>query len=235
MRYLFIFVFLLATPALAVDKIYSPNGVKGELELEYYGSTTFDHHNEKNNLQEHEAELEYGLTDRVTVKLAGILEKEPHEGAELKNMEFGGRYQFFEQGEYWLDAGLLVSYGHATHHADVDAIEAKLLLEKQTGDFLHRANIGGEQEVGSDAKGGPDRVFLWNSRYRYSANIEPGFEVQADFGKAGESQSREYYVGPAIYGRIMPGLKYEAAYYFGVSDTAATGAARILLEYESYF
>ena len=151
---------------------------------------------------------------------------------------FGGRYQFFEQGEHWLDAGLLLTYGRATHNTDADAIEAKLLLEKQSGPFLHRANIGVEQEVGSHAVDAPDRIFLWNSRYRYDAHFEPGFEIQSDFGRAAEAprfNMQEHYVGPAIYGQIVPNLKYEAAYYRGISDAASTSAARVLIEYEMYF
>lgn len=226
-------------PAFAIDKIYSPNVTKGELEIEYGGSTTFDKEKDKNNLQSHETEFEYGLTDRIQLELNGSFEKRPDESIKSHAVGFGGRYQFFEQGENWLDSGLLLTYNRATHpDMDPDSIEVKLLLEKQWGQFLHRANIGIEQEVGAHATGGPDRVFLWNSRYRFDSHFEPGFEIQSDFGKANETHNfnqQEHYIGPAIYGQVIPGLKYEAAYYFGVSDTASTGAARVLLEYEMFF
>ena len=226
-------------PAFAVDKIYSPNVTKGELEVEYGGSTTFDSNHDKNNLQSHETELEYGLTDRIQLELSGSFEKQPDESVKSHAVGFGGRYQFFEQGENWLDSGLLVTYNRSTHpDTDPDSIEAKLLLEKQWGQFLHRANIGIEEEIGSHRSGGPDRVFLWNSRYRYDSHFEPGFELQSDFGKANEAHNfnqQEHYIGPAMYGQIIPGLKYEAAYYFGLSDAASKGAARVLLEYEMFF
>ena len=206
--------------------------------MEYSGSTTFDHHHDKNDLQSHETELEYGLTDRIMLELSGSFEKQPDESIKSTKVGFGGRYQFFEQGEYWLDPGVLVSYGHATQSLRPDSVEVKLLLEKLWGRFLHRANIGIEQEVGSHSQGGPDRVFLWNSRYRYDARFEPGLEIQSDFGKANETNSfnqQQHYIGPAVFGEIIPNLKYEAAYYFGVSDVASRGAARILLEYEKFF
>jgi high-affinity iron transporter len=228
-----------ATPAFAIDKVYSPSVTKGEFELEYGGSTTFDNNAEKNNLQAHETELEYGLTDRVQLELSGAFEKQPGESLQSDAVGFGGRYQFTEQGEYWVDSGLLMTYNWATHRdVDPDTIEAKLLLEKQTGSFLHRANIGIEQDVGAHASGGPDRVFLWNSRYMYDEHFAPGFEIQSDFGKGNEVHTFDqqlHYIGPAMFGQIIPNLKYEAAYYVGVSKAASAGAARLLLEYEMYF
>lgn len=225
-------------PAFAIDKIYSPNVTKGELELEYSGSTTFDNHHDKDNLQSHETEFEYGLTDHIMLELNGSFEKQPDESVKLHAVGFGGRYQFFEQGEHWLDSGVLVTYNRATQSLQPDSVEVKLLLEKQWGQFLHRANIGIAQDVGNYSSGGPDRVFLWNSRYRYSVHFEPGFEIQSDFGKANEVQNfsqQEHYIGPAVYGQIIPHLKYEAVYYLGVSDAASRGSARVLLEYEMFF
>src|SRR5665213_122188 len=120
-------------PAFAIDKIYSPNATEGELEVEYAGSTTFDNHHDKNDLQSHETELEYGLTDRIMLELSGSFEKMPDESIRSTKIGFGGRYQFFEQGENWMDTGLLVSYGHATQNMQPDSVEVKLLLEKQWG------------------------------------------------------------------------------------------------------
>lgn len=228
-----------AAPALAADKIYSPNFTKGEMELEYAGSTTFDNNHDKNGIQGHEAELEYGLTDHITLELNGTFDKMPSESLRSSAFGFGGRYQFFDQGEYWLDAGLLLTYNRAIHtDTDPDTVEAKILLEKQTGSFLHRTNFGISQEVGSHSQGGPDRVFLWNSRYRLDRHFEPGFEIQSDFGKTNANlpfSQQEHYIGPAMFGEIIPHVKYEAAYYFGLTDAASKGAARVLLEYEMYF
>ncbi len=228
-----------ATPALAIDKIYSPNFTKGEMELEYSGNTTFDKNHDKNGIQGHEVELEYGLTNHVTLELNGSFDKQPSEALRSDAVGFGGRYQLFDQGEYWLDAGLLVSYGRAVHDdTDADSVEAKVLLEKQTGSFLHRLNFGIEQEVGSHSEGGPDRVVMGNSRYRLNKHFEPGIEMQSDFGKPNQRLSfnqQEHYIGPALYGQIIPRVNYEAAYYVGLTDAASKGAARVLVEYEMFF
>lgn len=229
---------LYSLPAHAIDKIYSPNVVKGEAELEYAGSRTFDADKSKNNAQSHEFELEYGLTDRLVLEMAGEYEKQSPDHTRYSKSEIGGRVQFFEQGAHWLDSGLLLTYGVQSADHTANTVEAKLLLEKQVQKVLTRVNIGLEQEVGHYASGGPERTLEWSSRYRYSEAFEPGFEIQSNFGKSNQTNhfnEQEHYVGPAVYGRIVPGLNYEAAYYIGVSDASANSAARVLLEYELFF
>jgi hypothetical protein len=147
--------------AFAVDKIYSSYVTKGEFEVEYARSTTLDNNHDKKNLQAHETELEYGLTDHIMSELNGYFEKQPDDNIKSQAVGFEGRYQFFGQGENWIDSGFLVTYNRVTHpDIDPDAIEAKLLLEKQWGQFLHRAKIGIEQEVGIHSQGGLLRIFM---------------------------------------------------------------------------
>lgn len=225
-------------PAFAIDKIYSPVVVKGEMELEYNGNRTFDSDPGKDNAQAHEIELGYTPTDRWQTQAVLELERAPGEETRVSAVAWENVLQFWEQGDKWADAGVLFSYLHGLHHDSADAVEAKLLLEKQSGKFLHRLNIGGNQEVGSNASGGPDFSAQWSSRYRYSPLFEPGFEIQSDFGQdnvLGHFRNQQHYVGPAAYGELIQNIKYEAAFFFGVSDAAARNAARFKLEYEHFF
>ncbi|MDI7776533.1 hypothetical protein [Asticcacaulis sp. EMRT-3] len=228
---------VLAFPALAIDKVYSPNVVKGEVELEYAGSQGFSRDPNKNNAQSHEFEFEYTPTDHIKLELEGSYQRAPGEALKLDAREIGGIYQPFETGEKWADVSLKLMYVKAAQRGDSDAIEAKLLVEKQVGHFLNRANIGFEQPIGAHG-GQADRVILWNTRYLLNEHFNPGFEVQSDFGTASEGKSfntQQHYAGPGVYGTIVPGLKYEAVYYFGLSKPTARNAARVLLEYEKYF
>jgi high-affinity iron transporter len=221
--------------AWALDKIYSPIVEQGEWELEYSGSRSFDGERAKNNVQSHEIEIGYGF-HHWKPELTGEFEKEPDESLIMSSLAFENVFQFFDQGEKWLDAGLLATYVQSLEHGKApNALEVKLLMEKQDGKFLHRTNIGMEQEIGSKATGGPDLTFQWSSRYRYSPRFEPGFEIQSDLGRSDEISTystQEHYIGPAVYGSIVPGLKYEVAYLAGVSNAAANSAVRLLLEYE---
>lgn len=224
--------------AVAVGYIYSPIVHQGELEIEYSGNRTFDHRRDKDSDQAHEIELAYGVNSRWMTGVEGKIKNAPHESAEMSAIEWKNIIQLAEQGEYWLDSGLLVSYSHAFDPNSADAVEVKLLLEKGWGKFLHRANLSFEQEIGHDASGGPEREFRWSSRYRHDEHFEPGFEIQSNFGKANDSglfREQEHYIGPAAYGQVVRNVKYEAAYLFGASDATANSAVRFKLEFEKYF
>jgi hypothetical protein len=231
-------VAIASSPAFALDKLHSPIVEKGEFAIEYSGDRTFDSDSTKDNVQGHEVEVEYGVTDFWSTSIAFGMGKNPGDDLRLEEAEWENRFQLAEQGKYWVDPGLLVSYIRARGFEASDAIEAKLLLQKDTGRFTHVANLGLEQEVGAHSEGGPDRSIIWSSRYRYDAHFEPGIEIQSGFGKANEHlgfDEQEHYAGPALYGQIVPGLNYQAAWLFGASEAAATSAARVLLEYEMHF
>ncbi len=232
-----IFTVASATPARAIDKIYSPHVVKGEAELEYFGTRTLDNNSSKNNAQAHEFSVGYGVTDWWQPEFYGVFEKEPEDSAKLIGFEFENRFQLTEPGEYWVDPGLLAAYTFGIH-GEPNELEIKILLEKQTGKFLHRVNAGFDEEIGHGAEGGAVPVAAWSTRYRYNLHFEPGFEIQSDFGHRENFRhfdEQEHYVGPALYGQVVPNLKYEAAYLFGISNETSSGAARLLLEYEKFF
>ena len=227
-----------AVPARAVDQVYSPIVEPGEWSLEYNNHSTFDHHHNKNNIAEQQTEIEYGVNHFWTTSLTGVYTKEPENTWRMDAVEWENRFQFLPQGEYFLDAGALASYHRAVHDIDPDSIEVKLLLQKDVGLFTHILNVGIEQEVGRHSVSAPDRSAAWSTRYRLNENFQPGFELQSDLGRVSANdrwQNQSHYFGPALYGQIVPGLKYEVAYYVGISQAASQSAARVKLEYEMRF
>lgn len=239
-RGLFLAASMLFLPlqAHALDEIYSPNAETGELSLEYNGSRTFNSHGDKNNEQEHELALEYGAGNWWTTEVSAGFERDPGDDLRMEDVEFENRFQFFQPGEKWLDSGLLVAVQGPVHEHDPYGLEVKALLQKDVGRFTSKANIGFEQEFGNGASGGIEPEFLWSTRYRYAEYVEPGFEIQSDFGQGrviSHFSQQEHYVGPAVYGKLFGSLHYEAAYLFGVSQSSSNAAGRVLLEQEFHF
>ncbi len=231
-----------ARPSFALDEIYSPNTEYKEIGLEYGGSRTVDSQGSKNNAQAHAFALEAGVLPNLTLEANGSFEKDPDSALHVTTTEIEARYQFSDPGENWLDTGFLVAYQHAVRQDDANGIEVKLLLQKDTGFVTHTANIGFSEQIGPKAVGGPDTVFLWNSRYRYSPAFQPGIELQSDLGQGqtlGRFQEQDHYLGPAAYGKFFIGngeaLKYQIGYLVGISRAAAQGAGRLLIEYETHF
>ena len=237
---------VLAANNSAADEIYSPNVEYHELSFESSGSRSFDHNQNKDGTQSGEFDLEAGLLPRLQASVTAVFSNDQDSGLQLEAREIGARYQFFDQGEHWLDAGLLVAYEFAAVADTPDSLEIKLLLENNIGKFTTTANLGFTQNVGKYAAhtGGPDYVVLSNTRYRYSTGFQPGIELQSDLGQGnqlGHFNRQEHYIGPAVYGKLFgplpPGqsIKYQMAYLFGASDAASHAVARILIEYETHF
>jgi hypothetical protein len=221
---------------MAVDTVESPHVERGEAAVEYSGIRTFDRSATRNDVQENEFAISYGLTGWWETELNGVLAKEAEGSARLIGIEFENKFQLAQPKEYWADPGLLIAYTFGTHDQS-DELKTQLLLEKQTGQFVHRLNAGFTKEIGNNVDGDFVPLLSWSTRYQLHEQFQPGLEIQSSFGhRDSEDLSKhERYVGPALYGEILPHVNYEAAYLFGLTNEGSNSAARVQIEYEMNF
>jgi high-affinity iron transporter len=233
------FILLNSPEVFATKKVYSPIVEKGEVEVEFRGGIDFDSRDSKNNKQVYKYALGYGVTERWFTEIYGETEKAAYDNDyEFVAVEWENRLQLFEQGKYWLDAGLYFAYETTVKEKTADKVEAKILLEKTFGNFLHTANIIFENEVGGGANNQMTAGLAWSSRYRWQKSFESGLEWYSDFGELGQSwayRKQSHQVGPVFYGEIGEHIKYDIGYLFGLTDVAPEGRLKWILEYEHHF
>ncbi|RIL11483.1 MAG: hypothetical protein DCC75_02260 [Proteobacteria bacterium] len=225
---------IVANPASAIDKIYSPIVEEGELELETRGTYSFDDDDSKDGAYKQLFGLGYGFTDRFAAEIYGEIENSPGEDLAFEAVMGEGRYQLFEQGEYWLDAGLYLEYEYGTESKEHE-MEGKILLEKTTNTWINTANFILERQVFGSGGEDWEGDIRWHTLYRFSEELEPGIEIQSGFGAlddAGAFDDQDHNIGPALHGKLLGHVGYELAGLFGVSDAAADFTLRWVLEWE---
>ncbi len=226
----------------AAEKLYSPYVEKGELELEYFGSRSNDGDPAKDNGQQHQFSVGYGVNDWWHAEVYTKYAREPQGETKLDKYEFENIFQLTEPGEYWVDVGAALDYEYTPQRGHPDTVETRLLLAKDLGLTSHVLNIILEKDVGAGPKAGLEAGGIWSSRYRLSPYFQPGFEINSTLGEirhTGSFDAQDHYAGPMAYGKIplnLPGtadgIKYRIGYLFGVSRAASNGEAVAQLEYE---
>jgi high-affinity iron transporter len=231
-------LFAAAPDARAAHVVYSPIVEQGELALEVRGHHDFDGNDAADGAQKHKLEVEYAPTARWMTGVFGEWEKEP--GGSLRSTEVAWEniFQLTEQGQYWMDVGLLAEYAHALESGGDDKLEFGLLGEKQLARSLLTANLVAERALVSGAETELEYAFRW--RYRQGERFEPGIELHGelgDWGDFGSASDHRHQLGPAAYGKLRRAdaggaFKYEAAALFGLTGDSPDLTLRLLLEYE---
>jgi len=228
---LLILALALPEASSATRKIYSPIVEYRELEFELRAGYDSDRQRARDGAQKYKVAAGYAPFERMAFEAYGEFEKEPSASTQFEAFELEARYQLFEQGHYWLDAGLYAAYA-ARPRGGSDKIEAKLLLEKSVGSFRNIVNGIVERELDSNADA--EWGVAWSTRYRAGRRFEPGVEMYSDFGSLSNLPSyndQAHYIGPVAYGRLGH-WKYDVGYLFGISDAARDGRLKLIFEYE---
>ena len=219
-------VFISINAVAGVDKVYDPYVHQGEWEVETRAVHEFD------DEDEHKIRLGagYGINSFWFVEAYVIGEKESGEDFDVADVEIESKFQLTEQGEYWLDAGLLVELEKELGEG-VWEFKAGPIFQKQINkDWVITTNFLMEKKFGPDAE--EREVELLGAaqlKYRYSPTLEPAIEYYAD--------EETHAVGPVLLGKTRWGgtpVKWEIGALAGLNEDTPDFTLRWLLEWEFY-
>jgi len=231
-------------PAQAADlKVYSPIVEEGEVAFEARGNVEIDKADSKDGAQDQRYALEYSPLSFWHTALYGNLKKEAEGSLKYDATAWENIFQIFPQGQKWLDLGIYLEYEIADQTGSADALEWKILAEKDVGPLTFTINPIFEKEVGANATKSTEFKYAARVRWRLMPELEPAIEAYGDIGEIRNldpSSEQRHQVGPVLLGKFHLGdvstLKYEAGYLFGMtSDGSPDGAFKWMLEFEHHF
>lgn len=225
---------LFAQPAFALD-VKSPYVEKGMVEIESKNRFDFDKSKNEDRFRQHKIAVGYGINDWWQAEIEGEFEKNGGHGYKYNATAVESVFQFTEHGEYAVDIGMFIEYEFAHPTGSADKLEAFLLLAKDIGKFTTIANVGFEQEVGSNRNKNPEFEVKLLEKYNYSKMINPAIEYYGELGEAthgSDFNTQKHRIGPVLQGKLGHGVKYDAGVLFGISKGAEDYAVKLNLEYE---
>ena len=213
--------------------VYSPYVTKGQSEVEVRGYRQRDGDPSLNGARAYEISVGHALTDWWRPELyLGEYERQPGQGQQRVGNEFENTFQLTPQGEYWADAGFLLSYERNVQPGVPNAVEFGPLFEKQSGRFDHRLNMIWEKQVGGGAGNKYEFRAAYSLAYKITPAIAPGFEAYV------RPSDNSYQIGPVLSGELASArgseLEYRVGVVFGVNAAAPNQTFLARLEYEFF-
>jgi len=211
-----------------IDKIYHPYVEQLEWEAEWRmvqankkPSSTEKRH------QLHKLGIGNAVSETIFIEGYLIAEQSADESLTIKAYELEALWQLSEQGEFYMDYGILFEIEKADKY-NAWEYGTTLLLEKEIGQFSATANLGLIYEWGNDIDNEWETSFALQTRYRYSPRFEPGLELYAGEDTRG--------AGPVIMGieriSLRKALRWELGAIFGLDNNTADYTLRAVVEFE---
>jgi len=241
--------FTLPLPAQALDfKVYpyiTPS--EGEVEVAYWWTYFVKSDNryeyfgkllDKQGLQQHSLEIEYGMTDRWTI--AGYADFEKPKDGEFKYVRARavmGRYRFFEQGERFIDGAVEVEYYLPyKKYSDAEKIETRIILVKDIRQVSIMLNPIFEKDVsGSEVDAGMEFEYAAGLYYRATPLLTPGVEFYGAMGEWSDLKPKalqEHYIFPRLGFKIKRRMGLDIGYGFGLTRASDDRVIKAILELE---
>ncbi len=169
------------------------------------------------NTWKFEEEVEYGVTDRLTIAHYQQWERMNHEGVDDEGVpvkdftrytgfKFETKYRIGEKGKYWIDPLVYLEYEYEPQDRKDGAphvLEGKIVLSKDFGKFNATYNQIMESKLGH--KGRTEHEYTLGLNYEVLEGFRAGGEIKGQYWNPGSNRN-EIAIGPT--------LAYEAKYFW---------------------
>lgn len=204
-----------------------------DLNMTFFGKPV-----EREGLWAHSIELEYGITDRLTI--AAYLDFEDPPGRSFQYTRARAvffRYRFADKGSFFIDPAIYIEYYvPRKSYEDSEELEIRLILEKDIGNVRIILNPMFEKKTsGSEVNEGLEFNYAFGIYYRKYRSIQPGLEF---FGKMGEisdfkpRNQQRHWVFPTVDFRFGPGFHWQIGAGWGLTDAADSLTIKSIFSYE---
>lgn len=193
---------------------------------------------DKTGLSESSLELEYGVTDRLT--LEGYLDFDQPRGEPFQYVRARTvlvRYALFRENEKSWDTSFYLEYSLPKEIFDPsEEIEGRFIFEKSAGRWTVRLNpILTKGVSGPEVIKGLGFEYAAGVYFRAFHRVTPGLEFYGDLGELKKTDRHEHYLFPSFEYRTGTGWRWEAGAGFGLTDESDRFIIRNIISYEMLF
>ncbi len=174
---------------------------KGGFEIESWTTSKVpDINRSYENTFEYMGEIEYGVTDHLTIGHYQRWETDNVDGDDdttnYTGFKFEAKYRFFEKGKKWVDPLIYLEWITNPHNDDnPNKIEAKIVLSKDLGKFNISYNQIMESELGSGGR--TEHNYQIAANYEVFSSFRAGIELGGNYWHP-STHRNELFVGPTF-------------------------------------
>ena len=206
--------------------------VKSDKDYDYFGETL-----DREGLQRHTFEIEYGITDRWTV--AGYADFEKPKDGDFEYVQARAvvtRYRFFEQGERFLDGAIYIEYYLPyKKYRESEKVETRVILEKDLGPIAIVLNPIFDKNISGGVEEGMEFEYAAGLYYRATPWLTPGIEFYGEMGELSDLNpvdEQEHFIFPAAKFKFPHDVGLDVGYGFGLTDDSDDQVLKVILELE---
>ncbi|MFB0566812.1 MAG: hypothetical protein ACETWK_14175 [Candidatus Aminicenantaceae bacterium] len=198
----------------------------------------FDKKVKREGLWAHSVELEYGVTDRFTVAI--YIDFENPSGESLKHIRTNAvffRYRIAEKGSFLFDPAIYLEYYiPRKDYRDYEEFEARLILERDMGDFRLILNpIFEKKTSGSLVSQGFEFNYAAGFYYRKFHSVQPGIEFHGKMGEMSENiplEEQRHFLFSTLDFKFGPGFHWHIGTGIGLTDKSDKLTIKSILSFK---